>query len=93
VAPPPSKPEAVTTAIAPSNIPDGVPAPGCAGASVTEAGQLRAQAVADCVVGWLKGEVQEFRDGAKREIDEFRAGFERVRRALQRFGSKARSSE
>jgi len=93
VAPPPSKPEAVTTAIAPSNIPDGVPAPRCAGASVTEAGQSRAQAVADCVAGWLKGEVQEFRDGAKREIDEFRAGFERVRRALQRFGSKVRSSE
>lgn len=93
VAPPPSKPEAVTTASAPSNIPDGVPAPGCAGASVTEAGQSRAQAVADCVVGWLKGEVREFRDGAKREIDELRAGFDRVRRALQRFGSKVPSSE
>jgi hypothetical protein len=30
---------------------------------------------------------------AQREIDEFRAGFDRVRRALQRFGSKVRSSE
>jgi len=66
-APPPSKREAVTTTTAPSNIPDGVPAPGCAVASVTEAGQSRAQAVTDCVVGWLKGEVQEFRDGAARD--------------------------
>lgn len=93
VAPPPSKAEAVTTATAPSSIPDGVPAPGCAGASATGAGQARAQAVADCVVGWLKGEVQEFRDGAKREIDEFLVRFDRVRRALERFGPKVRSSE
>jgi hypothetical protein len=49
--------------------------------------------VAHCVVGWLKGEVLEFHDGAKREIDEFRAGFDKVRRALQRFGSRVRSSE
>jgi len=100
VTPPPSKPEAVTTAIAPPSIPDAGPGPGCSGASVTEAGQSRGghgqprhQAVADCVVGWLKGEVQEFRDGANREIGEFRAGFDRVRRALQWFGSKVRSSE
>jgi hypothetical protein len=93
VGPPTSKPEAVTTAIAPSIIPNGGPAPGCPGASVTEAGQARAHAVADCVVGWLKGEVLEFHDGAKREIDEFRAGFDKVRRALQRFGSRVRSSE
>ena len=49
--------------------------------------------VADCVVGWLKGGVQDCRDGAKREIGEFRAGFDRLRRGLQRFGSKLRSSE
>jgi hypothetical protein len=38
--------------------------------------------VAESVVSWLEGEVQEFHDGAKREIGEFRAGFEKVRRLL-----------
>ena len=100
VAPPPSKPEAVTAAVVPPDVLDTVPGPRCGGASIAEAGQSRAghgqpksRVVADCVVGWLKGEVQEFRDGAKREIGEFRAGFDRLRRGLQRFGSKLRSSE
>jgi hypothetical protein len=98
VAPPPSKPEAVTAAVAPPDVPDAVPGPRCGGASIADAGQSRAghgqpksRAVADCVVGWLKGEVQEFRDGAKREIGEFRAEFDKLRRGLQRFGSKLRS--
>jgi hypothetical protein len=98
--PPPSKPEAVTAAVAPPDVPDAVPGPGCGGASIAEPGQPRAghwqpksRVVADCVVGWLKGGVQDFRDGAKREIGEFRAAFDRLRRGLQRFGSKLRSSE
>jgi hypothetical protein len=80
---------------APPNVFDAMPASGCGRASVTEAGpsradrgQPRTQDVADCVAGWLKGEVDEFRDGVKREIEEFRSGFDRVRRTLQRFGSK-----
>ena len=96
VAPPPSVPEAVTSPV----IPDARPKAGCGDALAAEAGQQRgdpgqwsSQAVTDCVVGWLKGEVQEFRSGAKREISEFRSGFDTVRRALQRLGSKVRSSE
>jgi hypothetical protein len=89
VAPPPSKPEAV---IAPASPPDGsdtVASAGSGGASTTEARQSQAghrqpkgRVVAESVVSWLEGEVQEFHDGAKREIGEFRAGFEKVRRLL-----------
>jgi hypothetical protein len=100
VALPPSVPEAVTAAATSPAIPDARPKAGCGDALVAEAGQQRggpgqrsSQAVTDCVVGWLKGEVQEFRSGAKREISEFRSGFDTVRRALQRLGSKVRSSE
>jgi hypothetical protein len=82
-------------ATAPPDVRDAWPAPGCGRASVTEAGyeeaghgQPRTQGVANCVGGWLKGEVDEFRDGVKREIGEFRAGFDTVRRTLQRFCSK-----
>jgi hypothetical protein len=39
------------------------------------------------------GEIQEFRDGVKREAGEFRAGFDKVRRGLQRLGSKLRGAE
>jgi hypothetical protein len=93
--PPTSRPEPVTVATAPPDVRDAGPAPGCGRASVTEAGyeeagdgQPRTQGLANCVGGWLKGEVDEFRDGVKREIGEFRAGFDTVRRALQRFCSK-----
>jgi hypothetical protein len=95
-----SRPEPVAVATVPSDVRDTVSAPGCAGPSVAEAGPSearhrapRSQAVADCVVGWLKGEVDEFRDGVKREIEEFRSGFDRVHRALQRFGSKVCSCQ
>jgi hypothetical protein len=101
VPPPTSRPAPVAVARVPSDVRDAVSTSGgCAGPSVSEAGQPevsqgqpRNQAVADCVVGWLKGEVQEFRDGVKREIGEFRAGFDTVRRALQRFGSKVCSCQ
>jgi hypothetical protein len=59
----------------------------------TEAGERRGRAVADCVEGWLEGEVQQFRDGVKREVDEFRAGFDRFRRGVRQFGSKIRGSD
>ena len=52
------------------------------------AGERRAPAVADCVEGWVKGEVQEFRDGVTREIGEIRTGFDRFRRGVRDFGSK-----
>jgi nicotinate-nucleotide--dimethylbenzimidazole phosphoribosyltransferase len=38
----------------------------------------------DRVASWLKGEVQEFRDGVKREIGEFSSGFDKVRGAILR---------
>jgi hypothetical protein len=67
--------------------------PGILRAPSTPDGRTRGQAVSDCVGGWVKGEVQEFRDGVKREIGEFRAGFDRVRRGLRDLGSKLRGPE
>jgi hypothetical protein len=94
VAPPPSKQEAVTASAAPPNISDTVARAGSDGASSTEAGQSQAghrqpkgQVVAESVVSWLEGEVQELRDAAEREIGEFRAGFDKVRRHLLRLPS------
>ena len=36
------------------------------------------------VTNWAKGEVDEFRDGVKREIREFRSGYEKVRNLFRR---------
>lgn len=36
------------------------------------------------VTNWLKGEVQEFRDGVKREVNHFRSGYEKVRDFFKR---------
>lgn len=100
VAPPPSVLEPVTAAVTSPAIPDARTKQGCGDALIAVAarqpggpGQRHSQAVTDCLAGWLKGEVQEFRSGAKREISEFRSGFDTVRRALQRLGSKVRNSE
>jgi len=82
---PPSTSEPLTVAAAPSEVRDAVPASRCGG--------VRSQVVANCVIGWLKDEIQEFRDGAKREIGEFRAGFATVRRVLRQFGSKIHNSQ
>jgi len=89
VASSPSKPEAVIAPASPPNGSDTVASAGSGGASTTEAGESQAgprqpkgRVVAESVVSWLEGEVQEFHDGAKREIGEFRAGFEKVRRLL-----------
>jgi hypothetical protein len=40
--------------------------------------------VRDRVASWAKGEVQEFRNGVKREIGEFRSGYETVRDVFRR---------
>ena len=42
------------------------------------------------VVRWLDGEVQEFRDGVKREIGDFRAGYDVLRRRVRDLGAKLR---
>ena len=39
--------------------------------------------MADCIGGWLEAEAQEFRDGVKREIDDFQAGVDRLRRGVK----------
>ncbi|HXU90105.1 MAG TPA: hypothetical protein VFQ62_14730 [Methylomirabilota bacterium] len=36
------------------------------------------------VASWLKGEVDEFRDGVKREIGNFRSGYDKVRGVFRR---------
>jgi cell division septum initiation protein DivIVA len=46
--------------------------------------------VSDRVAGWLKGEVQEFRDGVKREIDDFRSAYDKLRRGVRQLRSKIR---
>jgi len=92
VAPPPSQPEAAIAPAAPPNVADA--RAGSGGASRTEAGQSRAgqgqpksRVVAESVISWLEGEVQGFRDAAKREIGEVRADFDKVRRDLLRLPS------
>lgn len=89
LASPPSKPEAIIAPASPPNGSDTVASAGSGGASTTEAGQSpagprqpKSRVVAEIVVSWLEGEVQEFHDGAKREIGELRAGVEKVRRLL-----------
>jgi hypothetical protein len=47
----------------------------------------------DCVGGWLKGEAREFRDGTRREVENVRAGFDRIGRGLSSLGSKLRRSD
>lgn len=42
------------------------------------------------VTGWLKGEVQEFRDGVTQEIDDFRSGWDKLRRGVRQLGGKIR---
>ena len=66
-------------------------------ADLTEAGHdssadglARTRRIADCVGGWLEGEVQEFRDGFNRELEEFRAGLDKVGRGLEWLGGKLR---
>ena len=86
VASPPSKPEEVIASASAPNGSDTVGSAGSGGASTSQAGPLqtghrqpKSRDLAESVVSWLEGEVQEFHDGAKRQIDEFRAGFDKVR--------------
>jgi hypothetical protein len=94
VASPPSKPEAVIAPAAPPNGSDTVARAGSGGASTAEAGQSQAghrqptgRVAAESVISWLEGEVQGFRDAAKREIGEVRADFDKMRRDLLRLPS------
>jgi hypothetical protein len=94
VASPPSKPEAVIAPAAPPNGSDPVARAGSGGALTAVAGQSLAshrqptgRVVAESVISWLEGEVQGFRDAAKREIGEVRADFDKVRRDLLRLPS------
>jgi hypothetical protein len=99
MAPPPSEPG--PQAVAATSLPDGAQRPTCArDADVAETARpladrarTSAQAVRECVGGWLEGEVQEFRDGVKREVGEFRAGFDKVRRGLRGLGSILRGAD
>ena len=50
----------------------------------------RTKRIVDCVGGWLKGESEEFRDGFKRGIEEFRTAVENLERGFQRLGEKLR---
>jgi len=40
--------------------------------------------VRERVTSWAKGEVQEFRDGVKHEINEFHSGYEKIRGFFKR---------
>jgi hypothetical protein len=53
----------------------------------------RGEAAADCVGGWVKGEAREFRDGVKRQVGEFAAGFDKVRLGVSRLRSRLGGSE
>jgi hypothetical protein len=93
---PPTPSQPATGPVA-TSAPETAPRPAC-GPEVlrrprTPDGRTRGQAVADCVGGWVKGEVQEFRDGVKREIGEFRTGYDRLRRGLRDLGSRLSGSE
>jgi hypothetical protein len=48
------------------------------------AGAVSPPTVRERVSRWAKGEVQEFRDGVKREADNFRSGYEKVRNLFRR---------
>lgn len=93
--PVPGQPESVAT-VAPA-LPEAGDAERAEAAS-TEVGQSpvghrqpKSRVVTARVVSWLEGEVQEVRDTAKREIGEFRAGFDKVRSCLAWLRGEGRS--
>jgi hypothetical protein len=49
--------------------------------------------VSDRVARWANGEIQEFRNGAKRGIDDFRSGWEKVRRGIDALRSRLRGAD
>ena len=53
-------------------------------------GLTRTRRIADCLGGWLEGEAQEVRTAFNRELDEFRAGVDKVGRGLEWLGAKLR---
>jgi hypothetical protein len=46
--------------------------------------------VSDRVTGWLRGELQELRDGVTREIDDARVGYRTMRRGVEQLRSRLR---
>jgi hypothetical protein len=48
------------------------------------AGAMAPPTVRERVTSWAKGEVQEFRDGVKREINEFHSRYEKIRGFFKR---------
>jgi len=75
----PSPPDRVPTTSAPEP-----PTAARAGETAVGAATGRRTPLRDRVGRWLRGEAEAFRDGVKREIDEFRSGVEKVRRILRR---------
>jgi hypothetical protein len=66
----------------------------CAAVTASDGGvRPRSRRAVECVGGWLKGQAREARDGVRREIDDFRAGVDRVGRGLQALGDKLRRAE
>lgn len=63
---------------------DDVPAAPAATAPSGGAVAVAPPTVRDRVTDWLEGEVQEFRDGVKREVGELRSGYEKVRGLFKR---------
>jgi hypothetical protein len=47
----------------------------------------------DRVVAWLKDQIQEFRTGVKREIDDLRSGYDKVREGVRQLPSKIPADE
>jgi hypothetical protein len=91
----PDAPGVVSVPPAPGTITSIESKPDCPDVTAADSpdGRTRGQRVADCAGGWLKGQSKEFRDGVKREADDFRTGLDRVGRGLQWLGSKLRRPE
>lgn len=68
----------VTSSVPPMPAPTEVAAP--SGGAVAVAPPT----VRERVTSWAKGEVEEFRDGVKREVDEFRSEYEKIRGFFKR---------
>jgi hypothetical protein len=106
VAPASSAPRILTESPAPPAEPDVSPAPppaevaadpGRPAAVSSETGADTSVTpptkVSDRVGRWAKGEMQEFRNTVKREVDHFRSGLEKVRRGIDGLRSRLRGAD
>jgi hypothetical protein len=100
VAPPPPPPASATTPVAPPPAPDATPraesreAPSAAPPPpppLPADPQPKRPLIADKLMGWLEGEMQEVRDTARREIGAFRDGLDKVRSCLSWVGAEDRN--